>query len=131
MKPSRNISLLSAAVILIAARVGAQTPNDPYNPQTRRNPAAVIEPSLADMGFGTDEGNIGPFVTNTDKQYAQSMAVRGMMEVRLGQAALEKTDRDDVKTVAHRMVGDYLSWNGGMAKAAARLSIPMPQDLEG
>jgi predicted outer membrane protein len=109
----------------------AQPPNDPYNPQTKRNPAVTIEPTLADMGFGTDEGNIGPFVTNTDKQYAQAMALRGILEIRLGQAALDKTDRPDVKAVAHRMITDYLSWNAGMEKAAAKLSIPLPKDVEG
>jgi predicted outer membrane protein len=106
-------------------------PNDPYNPQTKRQPNTAIEPSLADMGFGIDEGNIGPFVTNTDKQYAQAMAVRGIVEIRLGQAALEKTDRPDVKEIAHRMITDYLSWDAGMDKAAAKLSIPLPTDVEG
>ncbi len=83
------------------------------------------------MGFGSDEGNIGPFVTNTDKQYAQSMAMRGLMEIQLGQAALEKTDRPDVKEVAHRMVGDYLQWDAGMDKAAAKLAIPLPREIDG
>ena len=73
-----NITRLSGVVgvLLVAGCVSAQTPSDPYNPQTRRTSASnpVIEPSLADMGFGTDEGNVGQFVTMTDKQYAQAMA---------------------------------------------------------
>jgi len=131
MKPSRNVRLLTAVAVLSISGAYAQTPNDPYNPQTKRTPNTAIEPSLADMGFGIDEGNIGPFVTNTDKQYAQAMAVRGIAEIRLGQAALEKTDRPDVKEVAHRMVSDYLNWSAGMDKAAARLSIPLPKDVDG
>jgi putative membrane protein len=82
------------------------------------------------MGFGTDEGNIGPFVTMTDKQYAQTMATRGIMEIQLGQAALEKSERADVKAVARRMIDDYLKWNAGMEKAAAKLGISLPRELE-
>lgn len=129
-----NITRLSGVVgvLLVAGCVSAQTPSDPYNPQTRRTSASnpVIEPSLADMGFGTDEGNVGQFVTMTDKQYAQAMAVRGIMEIRLGEAALEKTERADVKAVAHRLINDYLVWDAGMDKAAKKLGIVLPQDMD-
>lgn len=104
---------------------------DPYNPNNRRtaqtNPP---DPNLLDFGFGTDQGNTGPFVTNTDKQYAQAMATRGMMEIRLGQAALEKSSREDVKALAHRMITEYLSWDAGMEKAAAKLGIAMPSEMD-
>jgi putative membrane protein len=115
-----------------ASAQNATTASDPYNPNTRRTAQGnqPPEPSLIDMGFGTDEGNVGPFVTNTDKQYAQSMSVRGMMEIRLGQAALEKSGRDDVKSVAHRMITDYLGWDAGMEKAAAKLGIAMPSEMD-
>ncbi len=128
-------SLGIVGLLVAAGCVNAQnttTISDPYNPNTRRTAQGnqAVEPSLIDMGFGTDEGNMGPFVTNTDKQYAQAMAARGMMEIRLGQAALEKTERDDVKSVAHRMITDYLSWDSGMEKAAAKLGIAMPSEMD-
>jgi putative membrane protein len=124
-------SISISAAMIIAAHAQAQTPPDPYNPQTQHTGMQpAIEPSLADMGFGTDQGNIGPFITNTDKQYAQSMAARGIMEIRLGQAALDKTQREDVRQVAHRMISDYLNWNEGMSKAAKKLAIPLPADLD-
>src|ERR1700744_787905 len=129
MKPSRNTLLLLVAVVIPVVR--AQAPPDSYNPQTRRIPATVIEPSLQDMGSGTDQGNVGYFVTNTDKQYAQAMALRGMMEIQLGQAALEKSQRADVQKVAHRMIADYLEWDAGMDKAARKLGIPLAKELTG
>lgn len=95
------------------------------------NGSQDIDPTLALLGTGTDEGNIGPFVTMTDKQYAQAMAIRGIMEVRLGQLALDKTENADVKLVAHRMIKDYLNWNDGMEKAAVRLKIELPKDIDG
>ncbi len=104
---------------------------DPYNPNNRRmSQGNQADPNLIDMGFGTDQGNVGPFVTNTDKQYAQAMAVRGMMEIRLAQAALEKSGREDVKKLAHRMITEYLSWDAGMEKAAAKLAIAMPSEMD-
>jgi putative membrane protein len=121
-------SLFALAVTCASAQMSG---NDPYNPLTRRAAMTTqtVEPSLADMGFGTDEGNVGPFVTMTDKQYAQAMAARGIMEVQLGQTAISKTDREDVKALARRMVNDYLGWNAGMEKAAAKLGIALPKDL--
>jgi predicted outer membrane protein len=132
MKTLRGVLILIAGLVAITGANGQQPPTDPYNPQTRRTTGPTpVEPSLADMGFGTDQGNIGPFVTNTDKQYAQAMALRGLMEIRLGQTALDKTSREDVKAIAQRMVKDYLNWNDGMTKAAKKLGIALPTAIEG
>jgi predicted outer membrane protein len=128
--PQKFPVLVMTATFAIGGAV-AQTAVDPYNPQTRRLQPTTIEPTLADMGSGTDEGNIGPFVTMTDKQYAQAMALRGMMEIRLGQTARDKSERVDVKAVAERMIKDYLNWNDGMAKAARKLKIQLPTELDG
>ncbi len=130
---TRSLGIVGLFVAVGCASAQTTMPaNDPYNPNTRRAAQGnqPADPNLIDMGFGTDEGNVGPFVTNTDKQYAQAMAVRGMMEIRLGQAALEKSGREDVKNLAHRMITEYLSWDAGMEKAAAKLSITMPSDMD-
>jgi putative membrane protein len=129
---TRSLGIVGLFVAVGCASAQNTPPaSDPYNPNTRRtaqnNPP---EPNLLDFGFGSDQGNTGPFVTNTDKQYAQAMATRGMMEIRLGQAALEKSGREDVKVIAHRMIKDYLSWDAGMEKAAAKLGIEMPSDMD-
>jgi putative membrane protein len=126
-----QVTFVTITALLSVLCAFAQPP-DPYNPQTRRKAAleATVEATLADMGTGTDEGNIGPFVTMTDKQYAQAMAARGMMEIALGQVAMDNSKRDDVKAVAQRMIKDYLSWNDGMTKAARKLSITLPTELD-
>ena len=134
MTISLTVRQLLAMGLLAVPYSLAQTNPDPYNPQTRRMAATgnnANAPSLEDLGFGSDQGNMGPFVTMTDKQYAKAMALRGMMEIRLGQAALDKTSRDDVKAVARKLVDDYLKWEDGMSKAAAKLGIPLPTDIDG
>jgi len=130
--PVLNITRSLAFVVIAVGCANAQTPTDPYNPATRRASTGnqQVEPSLADMGFGTDEGNMGPFVTMTDKQYAQAMAARGIMEIHLGQAALEKSQNPDVKAVAQRMIKDYLGWDAGMEKAGAKLGIQLPTEMD-
>jgi len=122
--------IIAAAAILTVSGAYAQTNYDAYNPQTQREPKPAVTPSLADLGFGTDQGNLGPFVTIPDKQFAQVTAVRALMEIQLGRKALETSDRPDVKTVAQHMIDDYTQWGEGMQKAAAYLKIPLPAELD-
>jgi predicted outer membrane protein len=125
----RNAQMLVAvAAILTVSGAYAQTNYDPYNPQMERQPKPAATPSLNDLGFGTDQGNVGPFVTISDKQFAQVTAVRALMEVQLGRKALETSDRTDVKAVAQHMIDDYTKWGDGMQKAAAYLKISLPAE---
>lgn len=126
----RNAQLFTAAAILTVSCAYAQNNYDPYNPQTMRQPHANVQPSLVHMGFGVDQGNIGPFVTISDKQFAKTTAMRALMVVQLGRKALETSDRTDVKTVAQRMIDDYTKWGEGMQKAAAYLKIELPAQLD-
>jgi len=127
----RHTQILAAtAAILTVSGAYAQTNYDAYNPQTQREPKPAVTPSLADLGFGTDQGNVGPFVTIPDKQFAQVTAVRALMEVQLGRRAIETSDRSDVKAVAQHMIDDYTQWGEGMQKAAAYLKIPLPAELD-
>jgi putative membrane protein len=136
--PHGNLSFLFAAILTVFSataqinngQVNTQTNYDPYNPQMRRESAPPQTPSLIDMGFGTDEGNIGPFVTIPDKQFAQITAIRTMMELRLAQRAIATSDRPDVRAVAQRMNDDYTRWGSGMQRAAAYLKIQLPADLD-
>ena len=126
----RNTQIIVFSAILTTAGAYAQTNYDPYNPQMQREQKPATTPSLADMGFGSDQGNVGPFVTIPDKQFAQVTAVRALMEVKLGRKALESADRADVKTVAQHMIDDYTQWGDGIQKAAAYLKIPVPAELD-
>ena len=131
-----------AAVLIAGGAYGqsnAQLSNyDQYNPNMRRNPVtstpsgnpANITPSLTDMGFGTDQGNIGPFVTLSDKQFAQATAMRALVQLRLAEAALSKSDRADVKSVAQQMTDDYTRWGEGMRKASRYLNIKAPTEID-
>jgi len=131
-----------AAILTVGgayAQSNAQLSNyDQYNPNMRRNPVtstpsgnpANITPYLMDMGFGTDQGNIGPFVTSSDKQFAQTTAMRALIQLKLAEAALQKSERADVKGVAQRMTDDYTRWGEGIRKASAYLNIKIPTEID-
>jgi putative membrane protein len=119
--------------------------NDPYNPQNQRlvntqtNPPVNsaypgspnnIAPSILDMGSGTDQGNIGPFVTMADKQFARMTATRAMIELPLSQAAAEKGSTEQVRQLGRRMVEDYSIWSNSITRASARLKIELPAKLD-
>jgi len=149
MRPLRKAQLTAAAAVLLTisgasaqtAGNGGQMNQDPYNPQTRRETASMpsanaagnaanITPSLIDMGFGTDQGNVGPFVTLSDKQFARITALRAMMELQLAEAALTRSTNPDVKSVATRLTDDYTRWQTGIGRAAAYLKISLPAELD-
>jgi len=131
-----------AAILIVGgayAQSNAQLSNyDQYNPNMRRAPVtstpsgnpANITPSLMDMGFGTDQGNIGPFVTSSDKQFAQATAMRALVQLKLAEAALQKSDRSDVKGVAQRITDDYTRWGDGVRRASAYLNIRIPSEID-
>lgn len=89
-----------------------------------------INPTLADYGSGTDQGNIGHFVTMSDKQFATMMASRSMLEIPLGRLAAERGNTAAVRQLGQRMVDDYTRWSSGMAKASAGLNIKLPTELD-
>jgi putative membrane protein len=145
----RNVQTTAAVVIFAAvgASCFAQAPQqntyDPYNPQTQRQPNNMtmnpvltstqqgnLNNNILNHGSGTDEGNIGPFVTMGDKQFAQMTATRSLMELQLSQAAVEKGSTEGVRQLGRRMVEDYTKWSNGMTRAAAHLKIEIPTELD-
>jgi putative membrane protein len=125
---------VTAAVLAFAASSFAQpqtTSYDPYNPQTQRT--SVIQPkapSPMDLGSGTDQGNIGPFVTMPDKQFATALAIRAMMEIPLSQTAADKGSTEAVRQLGRRMIDDYSRWSKNIDRASMWLKITLPADLD-
>ena len=141
MTPLRQVPVTVAAVALMAisgahaqTSANSQMNYDPYNPQMRGQMASAnasnMTPTLMDLGFGSDQGNAGPFVTLSDKQFARTTANRAMLELQLAQTALGKSDNPDVKKVASRLTDDYTRWQAGIQRAANYLKISLPNELD-
>lgn len=97
---------------------------------TNPNNGRDIVPNIVDAGSGTDQGNQGPFVTTSDKQFASIIAYGSMMEIELGTVASNQSTNPAIKQLGERMVDDYSKWANGMKKASAGLGIAMPFELD-
>jgi putative membrane protein len=83
-----------------------------------------------DMGFGTDQGNIGPFVTMSDRQFATGIASRVLIEIPLSRAAIDKGSTEAVRQLGRRMVDDYERWSENINRASRWLAISLPAELD-
>jgi len=125
----------SVAITILGGGYGfAQPAVDTYNPQTQQelrsgqigNP---ITPSLMDMGVGVDQGNIGPFVTMSDRQFARNTVRGAAMEIQLGDLAVQKGNTPEVRELGQHLVDNYTRWSAGLGRAGARLGIELPSEL--
>lgn len=133
MRLKRQVQLVLTAAVVFAAASGsalaqqpAPVPTDPSNPRNQQ----PIMPSLLDMGSGTDQGNIGPFVTLDDKQFARTMAERCMMQVKLNELAQGKSESASVKQFSRDMNDSCTKMSAILNRASLRLEIKLPRDLD-
>jgi len=122
----QNIQILLIAASAATAQTQQQNSADPNNPANQNGGV----PTLLNHGAGFDELNQGPFPTVTDKQFAQLTMYRAMLEIQLGQMAIERGTAPGVKALGHRMVADYSKWKTGLERAAGRFEIKVPSDLD-
>ncbi|MEP6715309.1 MAG: DUF4142 domain-containing protein [Terriglobia bacterium] len=106
-----------------SANTGATTASGTHN-------ADAVNPTLLDIGAGSDQGNVGHFTTMADKQFAKMLAARSLMAIKLGNVAVERSSNDAVKQVGREMVAEYTKWSIGMAKASNGLGIKLPSELD-
>ncbi len=125
-------TLLAASCAALAQQQPSGDPNNPQRsaPSTSSTGQNQSAPSILDMGFGTDQGNVGIFPTAMDKQFAQRTAIRSMMEIQLAEAALDKSETESAKQLAHRILDDYSKWTPIIEKISARARITLPTGLD-
>ena len=67
----------------------------------------------------------------TDKMFVRKAMQGGMAEVQLGQLTLQKSNNDQVKQFAQRMIDDHTKLNEQMKPVAQQLGVSVPnQDFE-
>lgn len=65
-----------------------------------------------------------------DEEFAKKAAQGSMAEVKLGQLAEEKTQSEEVKKFARRMVEDHTKANDNLKEVAVKENINLPSDLD-
>ena len=64
-----------------------------------------------------------------DKMFVSKAMQGGMAEVQLGQMTLQKTNNDQVKQFAQRMIDDHTKMNDQMKPVAQQLGVDVPKQV--
>ena len=92
--------------------------------QTAPNQGAVPgsqSPANTKQAAGTDR--------NTDAQFATHVAQANMAEVALGKLAQEKSQSDDIKKFAQKMVDEHTKAEQDLEGIASKNNLTLPQDM--
>lgn len=128
-KIAYGFRLSSAALFLAGAVAFAQAPGSPQQPSMPQSPS---NPNSGASGTPGNNPGAYPGTAPTGQDYATnafvSKAMQGnMVEVQLGQLAQEKSQSNDVKQFAQKMVADHGQMNDKWFKPVAQqLGISAP-----
>jgi len=116
---SRTAAL--ASVLLLCGSMGlGQVPNTsvPMSQPPGQNPS--MDPRMNGMQAGASA---------TDRVFVKSALQGGMAEVQLGQLTLQKSNNDQVKQFAQRMIDDHTKLNEEMKPVAQQLGVVVPTEV--
>ena len=74
--------------------------------------------------------NAATAVSTADQDFILAAAQGGMTEVKLGELAIQKGMRDDVKEFAQMMVKDHTAINDDLKALAAQKGVALPDNLD-
>jgi putative membrane protein len=80
-------------------------------------------PSMDQMNNMQQQGQTSPL----DKMFVQKAMQGGMAEVQLGQLTLQKSNNEQVKQFAQKMIDDHGKMNDQMKPVAQQLGVSVPQ----
>ncbi len=130
-----RIGFLCTATLLSPALVYSQTPssmpnNQPTQPGQQPNSGVGSGSGMAgSMTGGTAGSNDPSGQMARDKMFLRKAAEGGMAEIQLGQLALQKSNSDDVKQFAQKMIDDHTTLNNSMKPIADQMGVPTPTKL--
>lgn len=90
--------------------------------------------ALAQKGFNADtppqDVTTGAGQTKSDMHFVREAAAGGMLEVQLGQLAVQKSSNDMIKAFGQRMIDDHTKANDELKSIAAKDNINLPTGLD-
>lgn len=92
--------------------------------------SATLGMILTVLGLLAPSANAATTVTAADQDFMQAAAQGGMTEVKLGQLAVQKGLRDDVKEFGQMMVKDHSAINNDLKALAAQKAVALPDSLD-
>jgi putative membrane protein len=115
----------AAGAVLLCGSMGlaqmSQQPNSPAG-QTPGQSNPAMDPQMNGMN--------GPGQTSAlDKMFVKKALQGGMAEVQLGQLTLQKSNNDQIKQFAQRMIDDHTKLGEQMKPVAQQLGVSDPNGL--
>jgi len=111
-----------AAAILLCGSMGIAQVRDSAGP-TGQAPAQ--NPSMDSQTNGMQPGQ----PSATDRMFVSKAMQGGMAEVQLGQLTLQKSNNEQVKQFAQRMIDDHTKLNDQMKPVAQQLGVSVPDQI--
>ena len=129
--PARKTLTLAAALLLCAGSGFAQARNS--GAQSSQTPGATAgqnstgqSPSM-DSQMNNMQGPNQP--SAQDKMFVKTAMQGSMAEIQLGQLTLQKSQNDQVKQFAQRMIDDHGKLNDQMKPVAQQIGVDTPTDV--
>jgi putative membrane protein len=115
----------AAGAVLLCGSMGlaqmSQQPNSPAGQTPGQNNPALDSPMNGMNGPGQN--------TAMDKMFVKKALQGGMAEVQLGQLTLQKSNNDQVKQFAQRMIDDHTKLGDQMKPVAQQLGVSEPDGI--
>jgi len=100
-------------------------------PERERVGEATPSPTVGITPSPTASPTVSPVaLTTTEKEFMANAARGGMLEVQLGNLAVQKASSNDVKQFAERMAADHSQLGQKLQQLASNLGVSLPQDLK-
>jgi putative membrane protein len=118
-----SLIALAGVALLSAPSVIAQTGRPSSPSQTAPTPQPGVSPMDQAVNAGQDPTSTAALA---DKAFVRKALQGGMTEVQLGQLALQKSNNDDVKQFAQKMIDDHTKLGDEMKQVGQQMGIRAP-----
>ncbi|HZY61438.1 MAG TPA: DUF4142 domain-containing protein [Edaphobacter sp.] len=124
--------IATSAIFFASASMPAQNPSPGSPQQNTPSPQAspMSRPGMSPMEqqqqLSQDPNSPGHMM---DKAFVHKAMEGGMAEVELGKLALQKSNNDDVKQFAQKMVDDHGKLNEQMQQVAQKMNVKAPTSI--
>lgn len=124
-----GVVLVSGAMVMAQQRPMQSTPQQtsPTTNNPNTNPG-MNNPESAQQTQMDQEQNAATR-SMQDKSFVKKAAEGGLAEVRLGELAQQKSNSQDVKEFAQKMVNDHTQLNSQMQPIAQQMGVSSPKEI--
>jgi putative membrane protein len=124
----KRTAVMAAAVLLCGGVALAQA-NQPSGGSAGQGPGQGPAASNPSMNSPMNNGMSQAQTTAMDKMFVSKAMQGGMAEVQLAQLTLQKSNNEQVKQFAQRMIDDHTKLNDQMKPVAQQLGVSVPDKV--